>query len=152
MPRRKLGTGEKEFDLCSDGRYYKNPCCGWRNQVGRSQPGGWHVSVGDEVKAAFKQLCVDPRTHIYKYTKCHKQTKLGRHQDGHKEGRADFLMCSLMQSKDKLPPLKAKPNQTWTVISVTVVFGFKTARLTSDKHLLSHTQEVRHACNCAHAN
>ena len=39
------------------------PCCGWRNQAGRSQPGDWRISVGDEVKAAFKLLCVDPNTH-----------------------------------------------------------------------------------------
>lgn len=42
-------------------------------------------------------------------------------------------MCPLMQREDKLLPLKAKPNQTRSVISVTVVFGFKAARLTSDK-------------------
>lgn len=42
-------------------------------------------------------------------------------------------MCPLMQSEDKLLPLKAKPNQTRSVISVTVVFGFKAVRLTSDK-------------------
>lgn len=42
-------------------------------------------------------------------------------------------MCPLMQSEDKLLALKAKPNQTQSVISVTVVFGFKAVRLTSDK-------------------
>lgn len=34
-----------------------------RNQVGRSQPGDWHISVGDEVKAASKLLCVNLHTH-----------------------------------------------------------------------------------------
>ena len=44
------------------------PCCGWRNQAGRSQPGDWRISVGDEVKAAFKLLCVDPNTHTHAAT------------------------------------------------------------------------------------
>lgn len=59
---------------------------------------------------------------------------------------AQLLMCPLMQSGDKLLPLKAKPNQTRSVISVTVLFGFKAVTLTSDKisiqshpHMYAHT-------------
>lgn len=49
-----------EFDLYTmTGRYYEKPCCGWRNEAGRSQLGGWHISVGDEVKVAFKLLSVN---------------------------------------------------------------------------------------------
>lgn len=56
-----------EFDLYTlTGRYYEKPCCGWRNQVGRSQPGDWHISVGDEVKASFKLLRV--KTHTRRHT------------------------------------------------------------------------------------
>lgn len=54
-----------EFDLYTlTGRYYELSCCGWKNQAGRSQSGDWHISVGDEVEAAFKLLCVK-HTHIH---------------------------------------------------------------------------------------
>lgn len=57
-----------ELDLCTlTGRYYEMPCCGWRNQAGRSQPGDWHISVGDEVKAAFKLLRVNLHTGTQTY-------------------------------------------------------------------------------------
>lgn len=55
-----------EFDLYTmTGRSYEKPCCGWRNEAGRSQLGGWHVSVGDEVKATFKLLSGNPHTDIH---------------------------------------------------------------------------------------
>lgn len=47
------------------GRYYELPCCGWRKQAGRSQPGDWHISAGDEVKAAFKLLYTHTNTHTH---------------------------------------------------------------------------------------
>ena len=59
---------------------------------------------------------------------------------------AQLLMCPLMQSGDKLLPLKAKPNQTQSVISVTVLFGFKAERLTSDNtSIRSHPHMHPHA-------
>ncbi len=141
------------------------PCCGWRNQAGRSQPGDWHIAVGDDVKAAFKLLCVNLHTHththpgiqtygintdVYKhilYT-VNRNTDWypDRHTDRetHTQRRTQLLMCPLMQSEDKLLPLKAKPNQTRSVISVTVVFGFKAVRLTSDK-----TSMQSHPRSCA---
>lgn len=90
------------------GRYYKKPRCGWRNQVGRSQPGDWHVSVGDEVKAAFQQLCENPYTHIDKYAKCHKQTKPGRHSDGHKEGERALFDVSTDAEQRQIAPFEGK--------------------------------------------
>lgn len=58
-----------EFDLYTmTGRYYEKSCCGWRKEVGRSQLGGWHVSVGDEVKAAFKLLSVNLHTDTHSGT------------------------------------------------------------------------------------
>lgn len=67
-----------------------------------------------------------------------------RHIHTHRERSTQLLMCPLMQSEDKLLPLKAKPNQTRSVISVTVVFGFKAVRLTSDK-----TSMQSHPRSCA---
>lgn len=61
---------------------------------------------------------------------------------------AQLLMCPLKQSGDKLLPLKAKPNQTQSVISVTVLFGFKAVRLTSDK---TSIQSRPHMCAGTHA-
>lgn len=60
--KKKKRTGNKaEFDAYSlTGRCNKLPRCGWRNQAGRSQPGDWHISVGDEVEAAFKLLRENP--------------------------------------------------------------------------------------------
>ncbi len=61
-----------EFDLYTlTGRYYEKPCCGWKIQVGRSQPGDWHISVGDEVRSAFKLLCVNLHTHTHTHTHTH---------------------------------------------------------------------------------
>lgn len=142
-----------EFDLYTmTGRYYEKPCCGWRKEVGRSQLGGWHISVGDEVKVAFKLLGIFAQTHSLRHTsiwhtrgttqthiiyivnrKADKFLDRCTHTHTHGERSTQLLMCPLMQSKDKLLPLKAKPNQTRSVISVTVVFGFKAGRLTSDK-------------------
>lgn len=165
-------------------RYYEKPCCGWRIQVGRSQPGDWHISVGDEVRSAFKLLCVNLHTHTHTLRHAsichlhrHIQTHIpytvnsntdkyiDRHTYTHRERSTQLLMCPLMQSEDKLLPLKAKPNQTRSVISVTVVFGFKAVRLTSDKtsmqshprscarvqphtHLYTHTHSHTAACLC----
>lgn len=59
-------------------------------------------------------------------------------------------MCPLMQSGDKLLPLKAEPNQTRSVISVTVLFGFKAVGLTSDKTSIeSHPRTDTRAGPCS---
>lgn len=151
-----------QFDLYTmTGRYYENPRCGRRNRVGRSQPGDWHISVGDEVKAAFKLLRVNLHTnsgrhaniwHLRRHgTQTHVLYTVNRDTDKYlhthphmeRERSTQLLMCPLMQSEDKLLPLKAKPNQTRSVISVTVVFGFKAVRLTSDKtSMQSHPRKL----------
>lgn len=57
------------------------------------------------------------------------------------------MMCPLMQSEDKLLPLKEKPNQTWSVIAVAVMLGFSGERLTSGKtSARSHPRTL-----CVHA-
>lgn len=54
-----------EFDLLTmAGEYYDKPCCRWRNQVGRSQSGDGHISVGDEVKACL-QAAIFTHTNIW---------------------------------------------------------------------------------------
>lgn len=67
---------------------------------------------------------------------------------------AQLLMCPLMQSGDKLLPLKAKPNQLRSVIPVTMLFGFKGVRLTSNKTSIqshSHMFARTHICTLSYA-
>lgn len=79
-------------------------------------------------------------TFRHTHNKYCKYREISRQTKGHEnKGSMHFSMCPLIRSKDKLLPLKAKPNQTWTVISVTVAFGFKSGKLTVWQNIHSVT-------------
>lgn len=158
-----------EFDLYTmTGRYYEKPCCGWRNEVGRSQLGGWHISVGDEVKGAFKLLSVNLYTDTFsqahkhmaftkKSTNTHniyckqKSRQIPRQTHIHAERGAHSCWCAhwcRAKTNCSLWRQSQIKHGVWFLSLWCLALRLWGWHLT--KHPYSHTQEVVHVCNHTH--